>query len=80
MNRIAERFATLKTQGRKGFVVYIGAGDPNLPGSWSIRYQEPWSSGITLNSVKFEVRIGTATADPVSSGILAVDNFRLARP
>jgi tryptophan synthase alpha chain len=30
MNRIAERFARLKAQGKKGFIVYIGAGDPNL--------------------------------------------------
>jgi tryptophan synthase alpha chain len=30
MNRIAARFARLKTQGQKGFIVYIGAGDPSL--------------------------------------------------
>ena len=30
MNRIVERFAALKKGGRKGFVVYIGAGDPDL--------------------------------------------------
>ena len=30
MNRIEERFAALKQQGRKGLVVYIGAGDPDL--------------------------------------------------
>jgi len=30
MNRIVERFAALKKTGQKGFVVYIGAGDPNL--------------------------------------------------
>src|SRR5262245_21603702 len=30
MNRIVERFPALKKGGRKGFVVYIGAGDPNL--------------------------------------------------
>jgi tryptophan synthase alpha subunit len=30
MNRIAERFARLKKEGKKGFIVYIGAGDPNL--------------------------------------------------
>jgi tryptophan synthase alpha chain len=30
MNRIAERFSRLKTQGQKGFIVYIGAGDPSL--------------------------------------------------
>jgi tryptophan synthase alpha chain len=30
MNRIVSRFARLKETGRKGFVVYVGAGDPNL--------------------------------------------------
>ena len=30
MNRIVERFNRLKQAGQKGFVVYIGAGDPNL--------------------------------------------------
>jgi tryptophan synthase alpha chain len=30
MNRIEERFALLRREGQKGFVVYIGAGDPDL--------------------------------------------------
>ena len=30
MNRIEEGFARLKGEGKKGFIVYIGAGDPNL--------------------------------------------------
>ena len=30
MNRIVEKFAALKRAGKKSFVVYIGAGDPNL--------------------------------------------------
>ena len=30
MNRIVEKFAQLKNAGKKGFIVYIGAGDPNL--------------------------------------------------
>src|ERR1022692_397235 len=30
MNRIVERFARLKQNARKGFIVYIGSGDPNL--------------------------------------------------
>lgn len=88
-NATSMKFLRIRHDAVSGNVVFetapAGAGDPSLPGSWSIKYQEPWtnwngSSGITLNSVKFEVRIGTATADPVSSGILAVDNFRLARP
>ena len=30
MNRIVERFARLKQAGKKGLVVYVGAGDPTL--------------------------------------------------
>jgi tryptophan synthase alpha chain len=30
MNRIEQRFARLKSTGQKGFIVYIGAGDPSL--------------------------------------------------
>jgi tryptophan synthase alpha chain len=30
MNRIEERFALLRREGQTGFIVYIGAGDPNL--------------------------------------------------
>ena len=56
------------------------AGDPNLPGSWSLRHLEPWTSSVQLSGVRFEIRIGTATSDPVGSGTLAVDNFRALRP
>ena len=30
MNRIVERFARLKRERQKGFIVYLGAGDPSL--------------------------------------------------
>ncbi|HYV29311.1 MAG TPA: tryptophan synthase subunit alpha, partial [Candidatus Eisenbacteria bacterium] len=30
MNRIVERFARLQKEKSKGFIVYIGAGDPHL--------------------------------------------------
>ena len=30
MNRIEQRFADLNASGHKGFVAYIGAGDPDL--------------------------------------------------
>ena len=30
MNRIEQRFADLNAAGQKGFVAYIGAGDPDL--------------------------------------------------
>ena len=31
VNRIDKRFQNLREQKRKGFVAYIGAGDPDLP-------------------------------------------------
>ena len=30
MNRIEKKFTQLKRGGKKGFIIYIGAGDPNL--------------------------------------------------
>ena len=30
MNRIVEKFNQLKKSGKKGFIVYIGAGDPTF--------------------------------------------------
>ena len=88
-NATSMKFLRIRHDAVSGNVVFetapASAGDANLPGAWSIRYQEPWtnwngSSGVMLSAVRFEVRIGTATADPVASGILAVDNFRVARP
>ena len=88
-NATSMKFLRIRHDSVSGNVVFetapASAGDPNLPGAWSVRYQEPWtnwngSSGVQLTNVKFEVRIGTATADPVASGTLAVDNFRVARP
>jgi hypothetical protein len=88
-NATSMKFLRIRHDAVSGNVVFetapASASDANLPGAWTIRYQEPWanwngSNGVQLTGVKFEVRIGTATADPVSSGILAVDNFRVARP
>jgi len=88
-NATSMKFLRIRHDSASGNVVFetaaASAGDPNLPGTWTIRYQEAWtnwngSSGVQLNNVKFEVRIGTATADPVGSGFLAVDNFKVARP
>ena len=88
-NTTSMRFLRIRHDSASGNVVFetapASAGDPNVPGSWSIRYQEPWTNwngnkGVLLSGVKFEVRIGTATADPVASGILVIDNFKVARP
>ena len=61
------------------------AGNANLPGGWTLRYQEPWTnwngtSGVELNSVRFEVRAGTSTSETNVPGTLSFDNFRSAKP
>ena len=38
MNRIVEKFAQLKSAGKKGLVVYIGAGDPHLKNGLNIAF------------------------------------------
>ena len=88
-NATSMKFLRVRHDAVSGNVVFetapASASDPNLPGTWTVRYQEPWTnwngtSGVQLNSVKIEVRIGTATADPVASGTLSVDNLKVARP
>lgn len=88
-NATSMKFLRIRHDSASGNVVFetapASASDANLPGAWSIRYQEPWtnwngSSGVLLTGVRFEIRIGTASVDPVASGTLAVDNFRLAKP
>jgi hypothetical protein len=83
-NATSMRFLRLRHDPVSGNVVFetapASAGDPNVPGGWSVRHQELWNNGVQLTGVRFEIRIGTATADPVASGILAVDNFRVAKP
>ena len=36
MSRIAEKFAEIKNAGRKGFIPFVIAGDPNVATSLSI--------------------------------------------
>jgi PKD repeat protein len=61
------------------------ASDGNLPGAWTLRYQEPWTnwngtSGVQLTNVRFEVRAGTSVAETNAPGTVVFDNFRVAKP
>ena len=58
MSRLAKRFADLKAAGKKGFVSYISAGDPDLETSFSILQGLP-GAGV-LNVIAHRVRIITA--------------------
>lgn len=63
MNRIDERFAALRKQGSKGFVVYIGAGDPNLEATRQL--------ALALDRVGIDVlELGVPFSDPLADGLV----------
>src|SRR5438270_4261074 len=63
MNRIVERFALLKRDGRKGFVVYIGAGDPSLEATRQL--------GLAFDKAGVDVlELGVPFSDPLADGLV----------
>jgi len=63
MNRIVERFARLKREGKKGFVVYIGAGDPNLEATRQL--------GLAFEQAGVDVlELGVPFSDPLADGLV----------
>ncbi|HXS69471.1 MAG TPA: tryptophan synthase subunit alpha [Candidatus Polarisedimenticolia bacterium] len=63
MNRIVERFARLKREGKKGFVVYIGAGDPNLEATRQL--------GLAFDKAGVDVlELGVPFSDPLADGLV----------
>jgi tryptophan synthase alpha chain len=63
MNRIVEKFAQLKKAGKKGFVVYIGAGDPNLEATrqLSLAFDQ---AGVDI------LELGVPFSDPLADGLV----------
>ena len=63
MNRIEQRFAGLKTAGQKGFVAYIGAGDPNLKATEEL--------AVALADAGVDVlELGVPFSDPLADGLV----------
>jgi tryptophan synthase alpha chain len=63
LNRIDERFARLKKEGRKGFIVYIGAGDPNL--------EKTRELALAFDQIGVDVlELGTPFSDPLADGLV----------
>jgi tryptophan synthase alpha chain len=63
MNRITERFARLKKEGKKGFIVYIGAGDPNL------EMTRQMALAFDKSSVDI-LELGVPFSDPLADGLV----------
>src|SRR5947208_16281592 len=63
MNRIEERFARLKKEGKKGFIVYIGAGDPNLEATQQL--------ALAFDKAGVDVlELGVPFSDPLADGLV----------
>jgi tryptophan synthase alpha chain len=63
MNRIAERFARLRENKQKGFIVYIGAGDPNLEATREL--------ALAFDRAGVDVlELGVPFSDPLADGLV----------
>jgi tryptophan synthase alpha chain len=63
MNRIVERFARLKQKAQKGFVVYIGSGDPNLDATRQL--------ALAFDRIGVDVlELGVPFSDPLADGLV----------
>ena len=63
MNRIVEKFAQLKSAGKKGFIVYIGAGDPNLEATRQLALAFD-NAGVDI------LELGVPFSDPLADGLV----------
>jgi len=63
MNRIVECFARLQREGKKGFIVYIGAGDPNLAATLELALAFDMA-GVDI------LELGVPFSDPLADGLV----------
>jgi tryptophan synthase alpha chain len=63
MNRIEERFAQLRRDRKKAFIVYIGAGDPNLAATREL--------ALAFDKAGVDVlELGVPFSDPLADGVV----------
>ena len=63
MNRIVGKFAQLRREGKKAFIVYIGAGDPNLEATRQL--------GLAFDQAGVDVlELGVPFSDPLADGLV----------
>jgi len=63
MNRIVERFARLKREGNKAFIVYVGAGDPDLEATRQL--------ALAFDRAGVDVlELGVPFSDPLADGLV----------
>src|SRR5258707_12354734 len=63
MNRIVKRFELLQNEKQKAFIVYIGAGDPNLEATRQL--------GLSFDKLGVDVlELGVPFSDPLADGLV----------
>jgi tryptophan synthase alpha chain len=63
MNRIVERFTRLSHESKKGFIAYLGAGDPNLEATRQL--------ALGLDKLGVDVlELGVPFSDPLADGVV----------
>jgi tryptophan synthase alpha chain len=63
MNRIVERFAQLRKENQKGFIVYVGAGDPDLTVTRQL--------ALGLDRLGIDIlELGVPFSDPLADGLV----------
>jgi tryptophan synthase alpha chain len=63
MNRIVERFARLNRKRQRGFIVYLGAGDPNLEATRQL--------ALAFDKLGVDVlELGVPFSDPLADGLV----------
>ena len=63
MNRIDQRFNNLRSMNQKGFIAYIGAGDPHLKATKEIALELD-QSGVDV------LELGVPFSDPLADGLV----------
>ena len=63
MNRIVGKFAQLKKSGKKGFIVYVGVGDPNLKATRELALAFD-KAGVDI------LELGVPFSDPLADGLV----------
>jgi tryptophan synthase alpha chain len=63
VNRIVDRFARLRADGRKGLIVYIGAGDPDLDATRRLALAFD-QAGVDI------LELGVPFSDPLADGLV----------
>ena len=75
-----DRFWRIRHESATSKVFFETAPDAGgAPGSWTVRYNEPWNAAIPLGAMLFEIKGGTWQSEANQPGKVIFDNFRAAK-